>query len=86
MIGYAVTVKSINVTQRHQPQSGVVVHDGKMEIVINSPEGEISLCMAFDREHSLDDAVKNVLRRVAKWARYISQAAEDEIGGGEQIT
>ena len=80
MIGYGVSVKCVNVTQRTQPQSGVVIHDGSVDIIIRSPEGEISLQIAFAREHSLDDAVRGVLRRVANWARYIAQAAEDEIG------
>ena len=80
MIGYAVNVKGVNVTQRSLSQAGNLNHEGSVEIHIQSPEGEICLQIAFERECSLDDAVRTSLQRVANWARYISQSAEEAIG------
>ena len=85
MIGYAVTIKCINVERKSQTQDGVTLHEGSVDIAIASPEGDINLQIPFVREHSLDDAAKSVLRRVANWARYISQTAEEEIGEGQPV-
>jgi putative heme iron utilization protein len=80
MIGYAVTVKGVSVTQRSRSHAGSLNHDGNVEIHVQSPEGEISLQIAFERERTLDDAVATSLQRVANWARYISQSAEEAMG------
>lgn len=85
MIGYAVTIKCINVERKSQAQDGVALHEGSVDIAIASPEGDINLQIPFVREHSLDGAAKSVLRRVANWARYIAQTAEEEIGGSEPV-
>ena len=80
MIGYAVSVKGVNLTHRPRSQVASLNHDGSVEIHIQSPEGDISLQIGFERERSLDDAVRTSLQRVANWARYISQSAEEAIG------
>lgn len=85
MIGYAVTINCVTLAKRSRPQAGVIVYGGSMDVAITSPEAEINLRIPFDQEANLDSAARSVLRRVASWARYISQTAEDELGEEQPV-